>query len=425
MDPASSTNSPASTPAGAPADVPDDVAPDDAVTVTGTVAPGFEPVRDAFERNFAEHGDVGAGFCLYVDGTRVVDLHGGVREPGGPAYDADTLQLVFSSTKGVTATCAHLLVQRGLLDLDEPVATYWPEFAQAGKADLPVRWLLSHQAGMIDIDRPMEETEALDWDAVTAALAASPPVWEPGTGYGYHAVTFGWLVGELVRRISGQSFGDFVQTEISEPLGLELWVGLPDRFEHRVAPLLNPTVLDSLDGGAASGEERPHVSLVDALDQLLGEDNLLGRTLAAPGGAFADDRVWNEARVHAAQIPAANGITNAASLARMYAALVSDVDGVRLLEPEVLDVAIAPQVEGPGLVPFLDIPFALGFMTHSATSPLLGGRSFGHYGAGGSLGFADPDRRIAGAYVMNATQVAIAGDARTGGLLAAVDQVVN
>lgn len=417
MDPASSTTSPTtSTTNGAAA------ASGDAATVSGTVAPGFEPVRDAFERNFLEHGDVGAGFSLYVDGTQVVDLHGGLTEVGGAPYGPDTLQLVFSSTKGVTATCAHLLVQRGLLDLDEPVATYWPEFAAAGKADIPVRWLLTHQAGLIDVDRTMTEAEALDWDAVTAALAASPPVWEPGTGYGYHAVTFGWLVGEVVRRVSGQSVGDFVQSEIAGPLGLDLWVGLPDQLEHRVAPLLNPSLPDVSGDGAGDGG---HVSLVDALDQLLGEGNLLGRTLAAPGGAFADDRVWNERRVHAAQIPAANGITNAASLARMYAALVSDVDGVRLLEPDVLDAAITPQVDGPGLVPFLDIPFALGFMTHSATSPLLGGRSFGHYGAGGSLGFADPDRRIAGAYVMNATQVAIAGDARTNGLLAAVDQVVN
>lgn len=398
--------------------------------IRGTVAPGFEPVRAAFEHNFANEGEIGAGFCLYVDGTRVVDLTGGVREPGGAPYDADTLQLVFSSTKGITAACAHLLVQRGLLDLDEPVATYWPEFAAAGKADIPVRWLLTHEAGMIDVDRPMTVEEGIDWETVTAALAASPPIWEPGTGYGYHAVTFGWLVGELVRRLSGRDFGDFVRTEIAEPLGLDLWVGLPDDQQHRVAPLLDAPTEDlsaldegASDGGASDGDGR--MSLTDALNALLGDGNLLGRTLAAPGGAFEDDRIWNEPRVRAAQIPAANGVTNAASLARFYAALVSDVDGTRLLDPEVLDRAIAPQVSGASLVPLLDIPFSLGFMTHSPLSRLLGGRSFGHYGAGGSLGFADPDRRIAGGYVMNVTQIAIAGDPRTAGLLAAVDQVVN
>lgn len=395
--------------------------------IRGSVEAGYEPVREAFERNFVENGDIGAGFCLYVDGAKVVDLTGGVRDTDGTAYDDTTLQLVFSSTKGVTATCAHLLAQRGELDLDAPVADYWPEFSAAGKADIPVRWLLSHQAGLVDVDRAMTVEEALDWTTICDALADSPPLWEPGTGYGYHAVTYGWLVGEVVRRVAGVDFGEFVRREISEPLGLDLWVGLPDGEQHRVSPLINsgmpglPTPEPA--GDADSQTDAP--SLVGMLDMLLGEGNLLGRALTAPGGAFADDQVWNEARVRSAQIPAANGVTNAASLARMYAALVSEVDGVRLLDADTLERAIAPQVSGPSTVPLLDIPFALGFMTHSPLSPLLDGRSFGHYGAGGSLGFADPDRRVAGAYVMNAAQLAIAGDARTLGLLAAVDQVVN
>lgn len=395
--------------------------------IRGTVEAGYEPVREAFERNFVENGDIGAGFCLYVDGAKVVDLTGGVRDTDGTAYDDTTLQLVFSSTKGVTATCAHLLAQRGELDLDAPVADYWPEFSTAGKADIPVRWLLSHQAGLVDVDRAMTVEEALDWTTICDALADSPPLWEPGTGYGYHAVTYGWLVGEVVRRVAGVDFGEFVRREISEPLGLDLWVGLPDDEQHRVSPLINsgmpglPTPEPA--GDADSRTDAP--SLVGMLDMLLGEGNLLGRALTAPGGAFTDDQVWNEARVRSAQIPAANGVTNAASLARMYAALVSEVDGVRLLDADTLERAITPQVSGPSTVPLLDIPFALGFMTHSPLSPLLNGRSFGHYGAGGSLGFADPDRRVAGAYVMNAAQLAIAGDARTLGLLAAVDQVVD
>lgn len=395
--------------------------------IRGTVEAGYEPVREAFERNFVENGDIGAGFCLYVDGAKVVDLTGGVRDTDGTAYDDTTLQLVFSSTKGVTATCAHLLAQRGELDLDAPVADYWPEFSTAGKADIPVRWLLSHQAGLVDVDRAMTVEEALDWTTICDALADSPPLWEPGTGYGYHAVTYGWLVGEVVRRVAGVDFGEFVRREISEPLGLDLWVGLPDDEQHRVSPLINsgmpglPTPEPA--GDADSRTDAP--SLVGMLDMLLGEGNLLGRALTAPGGAFTDDQVWNEARVRSAQVPAANGVTNAASLARMYAALVSEVDGVRLLDADTLERAITPQVSGPSTVPLLDIPFALGFMTHSPLSPLLNGRSFGHYGAGGSLGFADPDRRVAGAYVMNAAQLAIAGDARTLGLLAAVDQVVN
>lgn len=395
--------------------------------IRGTVEAGYEPVREAFERNFVENGDIGAGFCLYVDGAKVVDLTGGVRDTDGTAYDDTTLQLVFSSTKGVTATCAHLLAQRGELDLDAPVADYWPEFSTAGKADIPVRWLLSHQAGLVDVDRAMTVEEALDWTTICDALADSPPLWEPGTGYGYHAVTYGWLVGEVVRRVAGIDFGEFVRREISEPLGLDLWVGLPDDEQHRVSPLINSGMpgLPTPEPAGDADSETDAPSLVGMLDMLLGEGNLLGRALTAPGGAFTDDQVWNEARVRSAQIPAANGVTNAASLARMYAALVSEVDGVRLLDADTLERAITPQVSGPSTVPLLDIPFALGFMTHSPLSPLLNGRSFGHYGAGGSLGFADPDRRVAGAYVMNAAQLAIAGDARTLGLLAAVDQVVN
>ena len=395
--------------------------------IRGSVEAGYEPVREAFERNFVENGDIGAGFCLYVDGAKVVDLTGGVRDTDGTAYDDTTLQLVFSSTKGVTATCAHLLAQRGELDLDAPVADYWPEFSTAGKADIPVRWLLSHQAGLVDVDRAMTVEEALDWTTICDALADSPPLWEPGTGYGYHAVTYGWLVGEVVRRVAGVDFGEFVRREISEPLGLDLWVGLPDGEQHRVSPLINSGMpgLPAAEPAGDADSQTDAPSLVGMLDMLLGEGNLLGRALTAPGGAFADDQVWNEARVRSAQVPAANGVTNAASLARMYAALVSEVDGVRLLDADTLERAIAPQVSGPSTVPLLDIPFALGFMTHSPLSPLLDGRSFGHYGAGGSLGFADPDRRVAGAYVMNAAQLAIAGDARTLGLLAAVDQVVN
>lgn len=395
--------------------------------IRGSVEAGYEPVREAFERNFVENGDIGAGFCLYVDGAKVVDLTGGVRDTDGTAYDDTTLQLVFSSTKGVTATCAHLLAQRGELDLDAPVADYWPEFSTAGKADIPVRWLLSHQAGLVDVDRAMTVEEALDWTTICDALADSPPLWEPGTGYGYHAVTYGWLVGEVVRRVAGVDFGEFVRREISEPLGLDLWVGLPDGEQHRVSPLINSGMpgLPAAEPAGDADSQTDAPSLVGMLDMLLGEGNLLGRALTAPGGAFTDDQVWNEARVRSAQIPAANGVTNAASLARMYAALVSEVDGVRLLDADTLERAITPQVSGPSTVPLLDIPFALGFMTHSPLSPLLNGRSFGHYGAGGSLGFADPDRRVAGAYVMNAAQLAIAGDARTLGLLAAVDQVVN
>lgn len=396
--------------------------------IRGSVEPGFEEVRDAFEANFSDHGEVGAGFALYVEGRQVVDLTGGVADSSERPYDDRTLQMVFSTTKGATAVCAHLLAQRGDLDLDAPVARYWPEFAQGGKDHVPVSWLLSHKAGLIDTDRRLSLDEALDWDTVTAALAESTPAWEPGTAHGYHAITYGWLVGEVVRRVSGRSLGTFFRQEVAEPLGLEFWIGLPDEHQGRVAPLIpmgggdHLPMMMSEEGG---GSDDAPAGLIELLDMFLGEGNLAVRALTAPGGALADEQVWNEPRLRAAEIPAANGVTNATSLARMYAALVSEVDGVRLLEEHTVQRAIEPQVEGPDRVLVFPIPFALGFMTHSDMSPFVGGRSFGHYGAGGSVGFADPDRRIAGGYVMNKMHFGLAGDPRTAALLGAVDRAIG
>jgi len=395
--------------------------------IRGTVEPGFEQVAEAFAANFEQHGEVGAGFSLYVEGTKVVDLTGGVADIDGRPYDEDTLQMVFSTTKGATAICAHLLAERGELDLDAPVVDYWPEFAAAGKEHIPVSWLLCHKSGLIDTDRSMTVDEALDWDTVTAALAASTPVWEPGTQHGYHAVTYGWLVGEVVRRVSGMSVGEFFAAEVAEPLGLDFWIGLPDEQQSRVAPLI------PMGGGAApmmlseegDGSDAAPQSLIEMLNMFLGEGNLVARALTAPGGALSDELVWNEPRLRAAQIPAANGVTNAPSLARMYSSLVTDTDGVRTLQPETVERAIQVQVEGPDSVLIFPIPFGLGFMTHSDMSPFIGGRSFGHYGAGGSVGFADPDRRLAGGYVMNQMHFGLAGDPRTAALLAAVDAAVG
>lgn len=397
--------------------------------IRGSVEPGFDAVREAFETNFAEHGEVGAGVCVYVDGQQVVDLTGGERTDATP-YDERTLQLVFSSTKGATAACAHLLAQRGELDLHAPVAKYWPEFAANGKEDIPVSWLLCHKSGLVDTEATLTYDQMLDWDTVTAALAASPPLWEPGTQHGYHAVTYGWLVGEVVRRVSGRGFGEFFAEEIAGPLGLDFWIGLPESEHGRVSKLIPMDPPDGLPMMAAEesvgGEDgRPPAGLIEMLDMLLGPGNLAGRALSAPGGAARDQNVWNDPRTWSAQIPAAGGVTNANGLARMYAALVGEVDGVRLLDEPTLNAAIEPQVEGPDSVLVFPIPFALGFMRHSDMSPFIGPRSFGHYGAGGSVGMADPDRRIAVGYVMNKMHFGLAGDPRTAGLLAAVDRCVG
>ena len=397
--------------------------------IDGTTAAGFEEVRDVFERNFDEHGEVGAAFAVYVDGEPVVDLTGGVTTDD-TTYDDRTLQLVFSSTKGATALCAHLLAQRGELDLHAPVVEYWPEFGAEGKDQIPVSWLLSHKSGLIDTTATMTHDEMLDWDAVASALAASTPLWEPGTQHGYHAVTYGWLVGEVVRRVSGRSLGQFFADEVAGPLGLDFWIGLPDDQVDRVSKLIPMSPPEGLpimaeEGTGPSGEGAAPPGLVQMLDLLLGPGNMAGRTLSAPGGAAGDEQIWNDPRTWAAQIPAANGITNAVSLARMYAGTVGEVDGVRLLSDETINAAIEPQVEGPDAVLMFPIPFGLGYMRHSDFSPFAGARSFGHYGAGGSVGFADPDRRLGVGYTMNKMHFGIAGDPRTAALIEVVDRLVS
>jgi CubicO group peptidase (beta-lactamase class C family) len=381
------------------------------VEIGGHVEPGFEPVRDAFANNFVEHGEEGASYAFYVEGTKVVDLWGGVREDTGGFYAEDTLQTVFSSTKGATAVCAHLLVERGLLDLDAPVVEYWPEFGQAGKAHIPVRWLLTHQAGLPTIDARLTREEALAWEPVIRALEVQLPLWEPGVAHGYHALTYGYLVGEVVRRIDGRSLGTFFHDEIAAPYGLEFWIGLPEEYEPRVAPMI-PMHLG--DGG----------SIAD----LLGEQSLLVRALTL-NGAFPGDlgENSNHRDFHAAEIPAANGITDARSLARMYAGLVGGVDGgpsEALLSPEQIEIARTLQTSGADQVlslPGMEVQstIALGFWSASPFAPMGGEGAFGHYGAGGSVGFADPDHHLAGGYAMTRMGLGISADPRSAALIRA------
>jgi len=382
------------------------------VNIDGIVEPGFEGVRDAFARNFEEHGDVGAGFSLHVEGRKVVDLWGGVADPDtGRPYDESTLQLVFSTTKGATAACAHLLVQRGLLDLDAPVVTYWPEFGSAGKERIPVRWLLCHKAGVPVVDKRLSLAEALDWDPVIAALSVQEPVWEPGSAHGYHALTYGWLVGEIVRRVDGRTLGTFFNEEIAQPLGLEFWIGLPEAEEHRVAPIIGSLVPE----GEALNEDMRAL-----MEQFMGPDSLLGRALSL-NGAF-EPGCFNEREVHAAEIGAANGITNARSLSRFYAGLVGtlpDAPAAPLLTPAQGNAARERQTEGNDRCLFFETSFGLGFFTASLFAPYGGAGSFGHSGAGGSMGFADPENQIAAGYVMNRMAQNLSGDPRTRGLVQA------
>jgi CubicO group peptidase (beta-lactamase class C family) len=361
-----------------------------APTVRGSVEPGFEAVRDAFTRNFEKGREVGAAFCVHVDGRKVVDLCGGTfDEEGTRPYDDQTLQLVFSSTKGATAACANLLAQRGLLDLDAPVASYWPEFARAGKEGLAVRFLLSHQAGLPAVDATLTREQVWAWNPVTEALAAQEPFWEPGTAHGYHAVSYGYLVGEVVRRVSGRSLGTFFAEEVAGPLGLEFHIGLPAELEPRVSPVVSAAI-----GGDASDPAYASTLLARAL-------NLGG---AVHGRNWMNQRGW-----HAAEVPAANGITNAVSLSRMYAGLIGPLEGGPtrpLLTPDQLELARTPLTSGPDLVfasaglP-LEQKIGLGFWRSGPAALFGGAGSFGHGGAGGSYGFADPEHGLAVGYVMN------------------------
>ncbi|MBB5911870.1 CubicO group peptidase (beta-lactamase class C family) [Nocardia transvalensis] len=388
------------------------------MTIDGTVEPGFEPVRDAFARNFAEYGDIGAAVTVYRDGRPVVDLWGGLADPATDRpWERDTLQLVYSATKGVTATAAHLLAQRGELDLDAPVARYWPEFAAAGKTDIPVRWLLSHRSGVVALDRPVPLDDALAWDPMVAALAAQRPSWTPGTAHGYHGRTFGWLVGEVIRRVSGRSPGRFVAEEIAGPLGVDFFIGLPEEERGRVSRLVfapKPD-LSAVPLDAIPADMRAMVAA--SLDP----ESLLTRAFAVTDPADPD---FDSRAVQAAEIPSSNGIGTARGLARLYAALIGEVDGIRLLTEETVAAAAREQANGIDRVLLLPNRYASGYMLPTETFPMSGPSAFGHPGRGGSLAFGDPRRGIAFGYVTNHI-VEGAPDFRAADLVAAVNGVLG
>ena len=381
----------------------------------GTVAAGWEPVRDVFQRNLDAGSEIGAAVAVYHQGRPVVDLWGGAfDEARSRPYTNDTLQLVFSTTKGLTAIALALCVQRGLLDYDAVVADYWPEFAAVGKERVTVAQLVSHQAGLPVVDGPVAHEQALDWDHMVGRLGAQAPLWEPGTAHGYHALTFGWLAGELVHRVDpkGRRLGAFVADEVAGPVGVEAWIGLPADREGRVSPLVAAPPAD------------PQV--VELLRQVTGPDTLTGRALTLNGAFPLGDGGWNSRAVHAAEIPSANGITNAASLARIYAACVGEIDGVRLLEPETVARAAmtATTEDESDQVLVFPTTFGMGFMTSGMFTPMLGPGSFGHAGAGGSLAFAHPTAEIGFGYAMNRLDSTFNGDVRALGLVQAVKEIL-
>ncbi|TGZ17462.1 esterase [Streptomyces sp. S816] len=381
------------------------------VVVNGTVAEGFEPVREAFAANFALLGEHGAAVAVYRDGRRVVDLWAGTRDVDGTApWESGTAQIVRSATKGVVAAGLLLLHQRGELDLDAPVGTYWPEYKAAGKERTLVRHLLAHRAGVPVLDRPLTPAEAADPDLGAAAVAAQAPVWEPGTDHGYHAQTYSWLTGELVRRVTGRPVGEWLADEIGGPVGADLWLGLPEAEQGRVGRVGDIEAPQS--AGALKLRPKRSVSAAYA------DPESLTRRAFAAITPLPDE---NDPAYRAAALPASNGIATADGLARVYASLIGEVDGgVRLFTPETVELARAEQSAGPDRVLVVATRFGLGFMLHGSASPLLSPGSFGHPGRGGALAFADPESGVAFGYVTNGFRKSVTADPRAQALVRAL-----
>ena len=352
--------------------------------VFGLCGPKFSPVKKAFVRNFEERGEVGAAVCVIHNGQTVVDLWGGLADSTtGSAWNEETLTVVFSCSKGAVALCAHLLVDRGLLDFDAPVTTYWPEFGRNGKDRVTVGMLLNHSAGVPAFRQSLKPSAFYDWNYMIEALEHEAPFWKPGTQVGYQSFNIGWLGGEIVRRVDGRRIDQFFREEIGGPLGLDFWFGLPQTEECRVAPQL--PLVDHPFALAARSEPESITAL-----QVLNS------------GGFILNEEYNLPSAHAACLPAQGGITNARGLAGMYAplSLGGSIGHVRLTDPDT--VRLMGRVSSAtmhDLVLRKPYHYSHGFM--KSGSWIKSAHAFGHPGSGGSLGFADPEAKLAFGYVMN------------------------
>ncbi|MFI9169898.1 serine hydrolase domain-containing protein [Streptomyces lincolnensis] len=361
----------------------------------------FAAVRTAFEENFRDRAEMGAAVAVTVGGTTVVDLWGGWADAAGTRpWERDTLVNVWSTSKGPVALCAHLLADRGLLDFDAPVAAYWPEFAAAGKEGVLVRHLLSHRAGLSGLREPHSLAQLYDWELTTKRLAAMEPWWEPGTVSGYHALTYGFLVGEVVRRISGLLPGAFLEREVTGPLGIDFTIGLPEKEAGRAAELVQPAVAPSSEQAAIFSQLAPAA--------------LAALTNPGAGAAAAHSADWR-----AAEIPAANGHGTARAIAALYGVFAGQglYGGRRVLSPE----AAERVREGQGSCRDLVLGAGFEHETEIGLGLWLSGpngsygpnpRAYGHDGFGGSCGLADPEAGVSLGYVMNRMGPHIADDPR-------------
>jgi CubicO group peptidase (beta-lactamase class C family) len=355
----------------------------------------FVAVREAFEDNFRERGELGAAVAVTIDGEPVVDLWGGWMDPDrSDPWQRDTLVDVFSVGKALAALCVLMLVDRGQVDLDSPVSRYWPEFAVHGKDAITVRMLLSHRAGLPGLREPLPQSAIYDWDLMTKTLANERLWWVPDSKHGYHVHSFGFLVGELVRRVSGRDIGTFFRQELAEPLDADFHYGIGASEDRRTAQYTF-----GADPGR-SGEDKAARELIEGDEQ---RRMMLERVYFNPPGISGIGTV-NTREWRAAQIPSANAHATARAVARIYSALAlgGEVDGVRLLGPGTLERAIAEASVGVDAILGRPSRFGLGFQLTQPERPLgPNPSSFGHFGAGGALGFADPDERLAFGHVIN------------------------
>ncbi|OBI43467.1 esterase [Mycobacterium kyorinense] len=360
------------------------------IDIHGVCAPRFERVRDAFEQNFALRNEVGAAVAIYVDGELVVDLWGGsADEAGTRPWRQDTLAAVLSATKGLTSTCVHQLVERGELDLHAPVARYWPEFGQAGKQDITIAMVLGHRSGVIGPRSPLRCEDVLDWDFVCEKLAIAEPWWEPGAAQGYHLSSFGFILGEVVRRVTGRTLGQYLRSEIAEPLGADVHIGLASADLDRCADLI--------------GKPHPDELLANAPDRPVTLDDHPKAGLAVSWGFIPDDELGSNNRTLWRQLdlPDIGGHVSALGLATLYNELAQE----KLLSRRYMEVVRTSQggfdtdlVLGPRVA---DHGWGLGYMLNQRCVNGPNPRIFGHGGLGGSFGFVDLEHRIGYGYVMN------------------------
>lgn len=362
------------------------------ITLSGTTAAGFETVADAFAKAFEGRPEMGAALHVVREGQPIINLWAGVADARtGRAWTESTPSVVFSCTKGLVSILAARLVQDGRLDYDAPVSRYWPEFAAAGKDRVTVGQALAHQAGLSAPREDLGEDDILDWDRVVSALAAQEPLWPLGTGYAYHALTHGWVAGEIIRRVTGQSVGSYFRDLITQPLGVDAWIGLPDDKADIAAHLrVSPPLSDLWAQEAAKPAPNwPYKAMT------------LGSAL--PADLVAEDAGFNAQRIRAAEIPGAGGISTAQALATIWSATVTPTRGVRLIDDAVIAEATRTQSEGVSVFGS-DPPFSrwgYGFQLDSAARRYLADGCFGHDGAGGQVGFADPARHIGFGFVTN------------------------